>query len=226
MSGFMAYLIANPGSFPNLRSLSIESYRSLDHQFWSGLEMGYPDLVFLAIDGCDRSSGAATLPKLKTLLLAVDSVESTLTLPSLKHLIIWTYKGCMDFIKRQYVAGLESLVIMTDSKLPFNSFDTTILFPNLRMFGTTVECLEDTGNDSSARNTESQRLVSLPEHLWLLHTPMVSASVANKAISRFRGVNRLTLAPASSSRYSAYMLRRKCRNNNIELVDVSQWPVL
>jgi hypothetical protein len=110
MSGFIAYLIANPQYFPNLTSLSIDGYRSLDHRFWSDLEMGYPDLIFLAIVGI-ATSGAATLSKLKTLHLRVEISESTLTLPSLKHLLISNYTGCMDFIKRQYAIGLESLVV-------------------------------------------------------------------------------------------------------------------
>jgi hypothetical protein len=65
--------------------------------------------------------------------------ESTLTLPSLKHLLISTYNDCMEFIKRQHALGLDSLVVLAHSSLPFNISDTTILFPNLRTFGTTTD---------------------------------------------------------------------------------------
>jgi hypothetical protein len=224
MSGFMDYLISNLQSFPNLRSLSIETCPSLDHRFWSGLEIGYPDLIFLAIGGCARSSDAATLSKLETLVLCVEYPWSTLTLPSLKHFIIFIIFSNLirlDFIKRQHAIGLESLVVWTLSGLLFNLSDTTILFPNLRMFGTNMSCFKKMQNTSLAHTAESQRCVSFPEHLWL--TPEMSASATNKVINRLEGVNRLTLRLNSSFPYSTYLLRHKCRNNNIELVDASQW---
>jgi hypothetical protein len=56
----------------------------------------------------------------------------------------------MDFIKRQYGVGMGSLVGSTHLSLPFNLSDTTVLFPNTRMFGTSMDSLESTQNDSSA----------------------------------------------------------------------------